>query len=104
MTKQEYIQSLKKEVEQFHPFLRDRLFAAMQKETAIDSYDYTHGNNEQGADFIVITRDGVTKKEIAVAVIVKSGSITNSLNDRFLNQKQTKKIKMAKNFLSADFG
>lgn len=31
MTKQEYVQSLKKEVEQFHPFLKDRLFAAMQK-------------------------------------------------------------------------
>ncbi|WP_158223228.1 restriction endonuclease [Fibrobacter sp. UWS1] len=93
MTKQEYIQSLKKEVEQFHPFLRDRLFAAMQKETAIDSYDYTHGNNEQGADFIVITRDGVTKKEIAVAVIVKSGSITNSLEtvERQISQSKTDK-------------
>ena len=93
MTKQEYIQSPKKEVEQFHPFLRDRLFAAMQKETAIDSYDYTHGNNEQGADFIVITRDGVTKKEIAVAVIVKSGSITNSLEavERQISQSKTDK-------------
>lgn len=91
MTKQEYIQSLKKEVEQFHPFLRDRLFAAMQKETAIDSYDYTHGNNEQGADFIVMTRNSVTKREYAVAVIVKSGSITNSLDviERQISQSTT---------------
>lgn len=91
MTKQEYVQSLKKEVEQFHPFLKDRLFAAMQKKKVIVSYDYTHGNNENGADFIVITRDGITKNEIAIAVIVKSGSITNSLEivERQISQSKT---------------
>lgn len=80
MTKQEYIQSLKKEVEQFHPFL-NRLFLTMQKKGVVTFCDYTHGPNEVGADFILISHDSITEEEVAIAVIVKVGSISNSLED-----------------------
>lgn len=94
MTKQEYIQSLKKEVELFHPFL-NRLFIAMQKKGVVAFCDYTHGPNEVGADFILITHDSITEEELAIAVIVKVGSISNSLEDveRQISQSKTNRRK-----------
>lgn len=93
-TKQEYIQSLKKEVDDFHPFL-NKLFMAMQKQNVIVFCDYTHGPNEVGADFILITHDSITEEEIAIAVIVKVGSIANSLEnvERQISQSKTNRRK-----------
>ncbi|OWV19267.1 hypothetical protein [Fibrobacter sp. UWB3] len=80
MNKQEYIQSLKDEVKQFHPFLK-RLFMAMVNKDVLVNVDYTHGPNEVGADFILIKRDPILDENTAISVIVKTGSLRNALGD-----------------------
>lgn len=79
MNKQEYIQSLKDEVNQFHPFLK-KLFDSMILNGTLISLDYTHGVNENGADFVLKKRDSALDEEISIAVIVKTGQIKNSLD------------------------
>jgi hypothetical protein len=80
MNKQEYIQSLKDEVKQFHPFLRS-LFIAMVNKDVLINVDYTHGPNELGADFILTKRDSILGENTAISVIVKTGSLRNALGE-----------------------
>ena len=80
MNKQEYIQSLKDEVKEFHPFLRS-LFMAMVNKGLLVKIDYTHGPNEVGADFILTKKDVILDENTAISVIVKTGSLRNTLGE-----------------------
>lgn len=65
------IRGLTKEVEQLHPLLKDLL----PKLPSVSKVDYTHGQNEMGADFIVTLRDQTLDAEEYVGLIVKSGDV-----------------------------
>lgn len=65
------VRSLVKEVDQFHPFLKDLL----PKLPNVSKVDYTHGTNEMGADFVVTVREVTLDAEEYIGLIVKSGNI-----------------------------
>ncbi|ADG71983.1 NACHT domain-containing protein [Brachyspira murdochii] len=70
--KEEKIKSIKDEVKELHPLLKD-LFSKMD---GIKYSEYTHGINEYGADFILeIKHSTLPNESIYVGVIVKSGKI-----------------------------
>ena len=78
--KENKIKSIKKEVPEFHPLLKD-LFSRMN---GIEHLEYTHGPNEDGADFILEIRHGVLPNEYNyVGVIVKCGKV----DKKFLSEK-----------------
>lgn len=93
MNTQEYIQSLKDEVNQLHPFLK-KLFDSMVLKGALSSCDYTHGTNENGADFVLKKRDAALDEEISIAVIVKTGQIKNCLDiiERQISESKAKRL------------
>lgn len=74
MNKQEYIQALKDEVKEFHPFLK-RLFMAMEKHGKISMIDYTHGPNENGSDFVLKENGDILDENVYIGVIVKTGPL-----------------------------
>lgn len=82
--KEKKIESIGKEVEEFHPLLND-LFKKMK---GIEHYECTHGPDEYGADFILQIKHGVLSKENHyVGVIVKCGKIGKSLfNEKIIPQ------------------
>ncbi|CAH1000956.1 hypothetical protein LEM8419_01969 [Neolewinella maritima] len=71
---EEKIKSYKKEVTEFHPFLKNFL----PKVPHIKHVEYTHGNSEYGVDFILIEEDDKLKSEKYIGVIVKTGKIRQS--------------------------
>lgn len=78
--KRMYIESLKKEVRDFHPFL-EKLFNSMVQKGALIKFDKTHGVNEVGADFVLTRKDDITESTDYIGVIVKVGSITKDLEE-----------------------
>lgn len=82
--KENKIKSIEKEVLEFHPLLKD-LFSKMN---GIENYEYTHGKEEYGADFILKIKHGVLPKEnIYVGIIVKCGKIEKSyFNEKIIPQ------------------
>ncbi|MFC5046525.1 hypothetical protein ACFSTE_03115 [Aquimarina hainanensis] len=76
------IESYTHEVNDFHPFLRNFL----GKIPKIKHVEYTHGNREYGADFILILEDEILLKETYVGVVVKSKKIQQSNVDEIERQ------------------
>ena len=69
--------NLKKEVDDLHPHLE----AFLPKLEYITHVEYTHGPNEWGADFVITKQNNLTGSVSYVGVIVKNGTITQSLVD-----------------------
>lgn len=65
------LRGLTREVEQFHPLLKDLL----PKLPRVSKVDYTHGQSEMGADFVLTLHDQTLDTEEYVGLIVKSGDI-----------------------------
>lgn len=76
------INSLKNEVKELHPFLAD-LFSVLPK---ISHVEYTHGNQEYGADFILVKHDETLDQEIYIGVVVKSTDIKQNNFDEIQRQ------------------
>lgn len=74
---QRRIQNIKLEVEEFHPLLKE-LFS---RHPEIIRFEYTHGTQEMGADFILIRRDAFLSRDDYVGVIAKRGKIHQDLTD-----------------------
>ncbi|MDQ5905134.1 MAG: hypothetical protein QG660_1777, partial [Pseudomonadota bacterium] len=70
MNEQQYkeskISKLQDEVKEFHPFLQ----ALFRRIPSISRYEYTHGNREMGADFVLAKSDSVLGMEEFIGVIV----------------------------------
>ena len=77
--KREKLASLKDEVKDFHPLL-DIIFPKLPR---VNHFEYTHGNNEKGADFILQRIDDTTNEPEYIGVIVKKGPIKSSLTNIF---------------------
>lgn len=67
------IKSYRSEVNEFHPFLRNFL----PKLPYVKHVEYTHGNREYGADFILVTEDVILLKESYIGVVVKRIKLNN---------------------------
>ncbi|MEM1121537.1 MAG: hypothetical protein AAGJ18_13895, partial [Bacteroidota bacterium] len=68
------LKSYKREVQDFHPFLKNFL----PQIPHIKHMEYTHGNREYWADFILIEEDAMLLKEAYVGIVVKIGKIKQS--------------------------
>lgn len=71
------VKSLTDEVKELHPVLRE-LFRNMPNITDVN---YTQGNREMGADFVLIKYDDMLMEQDYVGVIVKSTSIKQNHED-----------------------
>jgi hypothetical protein len=69
--KLEKLRSLTDEVRDLHPLLR----AVFTNDKTISRFEYTHGNGEMGADFVLARSDPTLGDENYVGVIVKCGNI-----------------------------
>lgn len=78
------IKSLNDEVNEFHPVLNE-LFVRLNN---IQHVEYTHGNNEMGADFVLTKIDNTLSRTDYIGVIVKTGKIgqNNSALDTQIKQ------------------
>ena len=65
------LKSLTDEVKELHPLLR----AVFQNDKCITRFEYTHGSNEMGADFVLARQDPTLGDENYIGVIVKAGNI-----------------------------
>lgn len=65
------------EVKEFHPLLHS-LFARIP---TVSRTEYTHGNTEMGADFILAKNDPILGMEEFIGVIVKVGNIRQDFSD-----------------------
>ncbi|MGD2980617.1 NACHT domain-containing protein [Escherichia coli] len=68
------IESLQREVDDFHPVLR-ALFPRLPTVTHVE---YKQGPGEKGADFVIIKRDEALDDETYIGVVCKVGKITQS--------------------------
>lgn len=73
--KKKKINSLKNEVKEFHPLLQ-KLLVKLPK---VSNIEYTHGNNEKGADFILTSSHEVLNHQKYIGLIVKIGEINKNL-------------------------
>lgn len=71
------LRALNDEIRLFHPLL-DELFRSMKE---IKAVDYTHGNNEKGADFVLTRYDDILAETYYIGVIVKCGKIAMDFTD-----------------------
>lgn len=78
------IESLHREVDDFHPVLR----VLLPRLPTVTHVEYKQGPSEKGADFVIIKRDEALDEEIYIGVICKVGKITqsNSEVDRQLEE------------------
>ncbi|MCT4628683.1 hypothetical protein [Winogradskyella sp.] len=76
------LESYAHEVNEFHPFLQNFLGQI----PTIKHVEYTHGNREYGADFILIVEDEILLKETYIGVVVKSKKILQSDVDNIERQ------------------
>lgn len=74
---QKKVSSLRDEVNEMHPILRE-LFTGMG---TIMHVDYTHGNSEMGADFILTTTHPTFGTDRYIGIIAKNKGITQSTED-----------------------
>lgn len=65
------IRNLTDEVNQFHPLLKDLL----PRLPAVSTVEYTHGQHEMGADFVVVIQDATLDSVEYVGLIVKIGDV-----------------------------
>jgi ribosome-associated protein YbcJ (S4-like RNA binding protein) len=75
--KLEKIKSIQSEVADLHPLLRE-VFTA---DPSIANIEYTHGQNEMGADFVLARTDPTLGDESYIGVVVKCGSIKQDHSD-----------------------
>lgn len=75
--KRRKITSIKEEVKGFHPLLKT-LFQAMPE---FEHVDYTHGANENGADFVLTRFDKLLGETFYIGVIAKTGKIQIDFTD-----------------------
>lgn len=68
------IESLHREVDDFHPVLR----VLLPRLPTVTHVEYKQGPSEKGADFVIIKRDEALDEEIYIGVICKVGKITQS--------------------------
>lgn len=71
------LNSLTKEVKELHPVLNS-LFS---KDPTISRFEYTHGVNEMGADFVLARLDPTFNEESYIGLIVKAGDIKQDFSD-----------------------
>ena len=71
------ITAINDEVRELHPLLK-QVFSA---DRSITSYEYTHGNTEMGADFVIARPDPTLGDEHYIGVIVKVGGIKQNYED-----------------------
>jgi hypothetical protein len=71
------ITTITDEVNDFHPLLK-QVFSA---DRSITRFEYTHGNTEMGADFVLARPDPTLGEEHYVGVIVKCGGIKQNFED-----------------------
>ena len=83
--------SVLSEVKEFHPFLHS-LFTRIP---SISRVEYTHGNREMGADFILAKNNSVLGMEEFIGVVVKVGGIRQNLDDV---ERQIKECFVPRNF------
>jgi len=76
------IEGYNQEVNELHPFLKNLL----PKFPQIKHVEYTHGNREYGADFVLIEEDKMLLKEKYIGVVVKSKKIQQSDVDEIERQ------------------
>lgn len=69
--KLEKLRALTSEVRELHPLLR----AVFTNDKTISRFEYTHGTDEMGADFVLARSDPTLGDENYVGVIVKCGNI-----------------------------
>jgi len=75
--RQEYIkkiESLQREVDDFHPLLR----VLLPRLPTVTHVEYKQGPSEKGADFVIIKRDEALDEETYIGVVCKIGKITQS--------------------------
>jgi len=65
------LRSLTDEVREVHPLLR----AVFTNDGTISRFEYTHGTNEMGADFVLARKDPTLGDENYIGVVVKCGNI-----------------------------
>ncbi|EHG7613713.1 TPA: NACHT domain-containing NTPase [Citrobacter sedlakii] len=71
------IESLQREVDDFHPVLR----VLLPRLPTVTHVEYKQGPSEKGADFVIIKRDEALDEETYIGVICKVGKITQSNNE-----------------------
>ena len=76
-TKLHQLKNLDSEVNDYHPILNE-LFSRMPN---IESVEYTHGQNEMGADFVLCKNDTTLQRYEYIGVIVKIGKIKQNIQD-----------------------
>ncbi|MGR3913367.1 MAG: NACHT domain-containing protein [Gammaproteobacteria bacterium] len=79
---QRALAKLKREVDDLHPHLLEFL----GRIASVTHVEYTHGQNEWGADFVLTEQDSLTGNSTYVGVVVKNGDITQSKFDDVLKQ------------------
>jgi len=75
--KKEELNNLKNEVKQLHPLLN----ALFKKMESVSEVDYTHGNQEFGADFVLTVKNQEFAETDYVGVIAKIGTIKQDQKD-----------------------
>ena len=73
----EKLKSLTNEVKDFHPLLK----SVFENDSTILRFEYTHGKDEMGADFVLARSDQTLRDENYVGVIVKCGNIKQDYAD-----------------------
>ena len=64
------------EVKEFHPLLHE----VFKRHDRITRVEYTHGPSEMGADFVLVRKHDVLKREEYIGVIAKVGKIHQNLS------------------------
>jgi hypothetical protein len=85
------IAAIADEVRELHPVLR-QIFSA---DRSITSFEYTHGNTEMGADFVLARPDPTLGEEQYVGVIAKCGGIKQNFDDL---RRQIEECKVERHF------
>lgn len=71
------LSAMRDEVRELHPLLK-QIFTA---DPSIARHEYTHGNTEMGADFVLARIDPTLNEEAYIGVIVKAGDIKQDYAD-----------------------
>lgn len=75
--KREFIQKITDEVKVFHPLLE----AILPKLAGISSYEYTHGQFERGADFVLERTDAALQRRTYIGVVAKAAKLSADTGD-----------------------
>ncbi len=75
--KRKMIEKITDEVKVFHPLLEN----VLPKLAGISSYEYTHGQYERGADFVLERTDSALGRKTYIGVVAKTAKITADTSD-----------------------